>query len=94
MMLDEKLSVERQRTAWMVIIVSFTVFMLICVSTPFVANAILQNSTHPLTVLVQANEGTVGIDDEAGGRRAVIVGDAGQTMGEGNMCLQVIRQRL
>jgi hypothetical protein len=80
MILDEKLSVERQRTAWTILIVSFSVFALICVSTPFLANAFLQNSTQPLDVLVQANQGTVGIDDEAGGRRAVIVGDAGQTM--------------
>lgn len=84
MILDEKLSLERQRTAWIVLIASFTVFTLICISTPVLVNAYLQNATRPLAVVVQANQGTVGIDDETGGRRAIIVGDAGQgvTAGE------------
>ncbi|MCL4265726.1 MAG: hypothetical protein KJ069_21110 [Anaerolineae bacterium] len=87
MMIDEKLSLERQRTAWTVLIVSFTVFTLVCISTPVLTNAMLQNSTRPLDVWVQANQGTVGIDDEAGGRRAVIVGDAGQSMAAGEHVL-------
>ncbi|HRQ37144.1 MAG TPA: hypothetical protein PLD25_04415 [Chloroflexota bacterium] len=87
MMLDEKLSVERQRTAWMVLIASFTVFTVICISTPVIINAVLQNSARPLDVLAQANQGTVGIDDEAGGRRATIVGDAGQSVTAGEHVL-------
>ncbi|GIK57151.1 MAG: hypothetical protein HND44_20495 [Chloroflexi bacterium] len=87
MILDEKLSLERQRTAWIVLIASFTVFTLICISTPVLVNAYLQNATRPLDVVVQANQGTVGIDDEAGGRRAVIVGDTGQSIVTGEHVL-------
>lgn len=87
MIRDEKLSVERQRTAWIVLIASFTVFTLICISTPVIVNALLQNSTRPLAVVVQANQGTVGIDDETGGRRAIIVGDAGQSVTAGEHVL-------
>lgn len=87
MILDEKLSLERQRTAWIVLIASFTVFTLICISTPVLVNAYLQNATRPLAVVVQANQGTVGIDDETGGRRAIIVGDAGQSVTTGEHVL-------
>ncbi len=87
MILDEKSSLERQRTAWTVLIISFVIFTLICISTPVLINAYLQNATRPLGVLVQANQGTVGIDDEAGGRRATIVGDAGQSVTAGEHVL-------
>lgn len=86
-MLEEKLSLERQRTAWIVVFASFTVFVLLCISTPILINALLQNSTRLLDIWVQANQGTVGIDDQAGGRRAVIVGDAGQAMTPGEHVL-------
>jgi hypothetical protein len=87
MILNEKSNLERQRTAWTVLIVSFAIFTLLCISTPVLVNAYLQNATRPLDVLVQANQGTVGIDDEAGGRRAAIVGDAGQAMAVGEHVL-------
>lgn len=86
-MLDERKSLERQRMAWGVVLSSFVVFMVICTSLPFIVNATIQNSARVLDVLVQANQGTVGIDDQAGGRRAVIVGDLGQAVAPGEHVL-------
>ncbi|MCP4359151.1 MAG: hypothetical protein GY796_14140 [Chloroflexi bacterium] len=80
MILEEKQILERQRLAWIVLLVSFSITVLICISTPFFVSATLQSSTRLLNVLVQANQGTVGIDDQSGGRRAAIVGGAGQLM--------------
>jgi hypothetical protein len=86
-MLEEKLSLERQRMAWSVLVTSFTVFVLICLSTPFLINATLQNTTQLLDVLVQANQGTVSIADDSGNRQAVIVGDSGQLVTPGEHVL-------
>ncbi len=86
-MVDEKRSRERQRMAWGMLLGSFAIFVLICVTVPFLISAGLQNSTQFLDVLVQANQGTVGIDDETGGRRAILAGDPGQTMGPGEHVL-------
>lgn len=86
-MLDEKRSLERQRLAWGVLVVSFGVFVIICISIPFIVNASVQNSTRLLAAFVQANQGTIAIDDLAGGRRAVIAGDQGQIMNPGEHVL-------
>lgn len=77
-MLNEKRNLERQRLAWGVMLAAFTALVLTCIAIPLFINATLQNATRPIEVLVQANQGTVGIDDQAGGRRAVLVGDTGQ----------------
>jgi len=87
MILEEKQILERQRLAWIVLLVSFSITALLCISTPFFVSATLQNSTRLLNVLVQANQGTVGIDDQSGGRRAAIVGGAGQMMAPGERVL-------
>lgn len=86
-MVEETIYMERQRLAWGVLIASFSVFVLICISTPIVLNAVLQNSTRPLETLAQANEGTVGIDNEAGNRAALIVGDPRRAIASGDHVL-------
>lgn len=85
--MDDTRSLERQRLAWIIVLVCFSAFALICISMPFIANATVQNSTQQLETLVQANQGTVGIDDLAGGRRAVLAGDPGQTIVPGEHVL-------
>lgn len=71
-------TIGRQRLAWAVLIASFFVCMVISVAIPVTANAIIQNTTQTLLAGVQANQGTLGIDDASGVRRAVITGDTGE----------------
>lgn len=68
---------RRQRTAWLVLIGSFTIFCVIAIAVPLFVNSYLQNAKRPLSIIVQANQGTVGIDDPDGTRRAVLVGEPG-----------------
>ena len=77
----------RQRLAWAVLIGSFIICLLIGVTVPLSANAYIRNATQDLVSTVQANEGTVGIDDESGVRRAVIAGESGQPVEPGSSIL-------
>jgi hypothetical protein len=76
-MVEEKSKVERQRMAWVVLLTSFFACMLITIAIPITANALLQNLTKSLTIFVQANQGTVGLDDTAGDRTALLAGEQG-----------------
>lgn len=73
---DEFLS--RQRLAWVILIGSFFICVVITIAIPITANAFVQNASQNLLLAVQANQGTVGIDDESGTRRAVIQGDTAE----------------
>ncbi|MCP4427329.1 MAG: hypothetical protein GY803_22810 [Chloroflexi bacterium] len=74
----------RQRLAWVILLGSFFVCLSITIAVPFVANAYLQNATDFLAVTVQANKGTVGIDDEMDVNQAVRVGEPGRPAFPGN----------
>ncbi len=86
-MVEEKSKVERQRMAWAVLLGSFFVCMVITIAIPFTANALLQNLTESLIIFVQANQGTVGLDDVAGDRTALLAGESGVYIeaGEGGL---------
>lgn len=86
-MLEERLILERQRTAWGVVIASFCVFVTLCFAIPLSVTAFLQNAMQDLNLFVQANQGTVGIDNRGGDTRAVIVGSPGQALGFGEHVL-------
>jgi hypothetical protein len=70
----------RQRLAWIILAGSFICCALLSVSLPLAAGAFLQNATQPLNISVQANQGTVGIEEENGPRRAVLVGEPAQSI--------------
>jgi hypothetical protein len=72
---EEENHLGRQRLAWAFLIGSFTICLLIGIAVPLSANAYIRNATQDLITTIQANEGTVGIDDEMGVRRAVIAGE-------------------
>ncbi len=74
---ESKKRLERQRIAWVIILSSFGVCILLTLATPFLINATVQNATETLGIYVQANQGTVAIDDAGGGRQAVIAGELG-----------------
>lgn len=69
---------SRQRLAWAILFGSFFACALVGVAVPLGLRAFLQNSTRPLEVTVQANQGTVGVNAENGPRRAVLVGEPPQ----------------
>ncbi|MCP5094569.1 MAG: hypothetical protein GY943_03330, partial [Chloroflexi bacterium] len=75
---------ERQRLAWMVVLTSFFICALVTVSIPFLINAGLQNLVEPLDVMVQANQGTVRIDNENGNPDAILAGDLGRLVDIGS----------
>lgn len=69
---------DRQRLAWAILLSSFFVCLAITVAVPLTANAYVQKATEFLNVTVQANKGTVGIDDTTDVSRAVRAGEPGQ----------------
>ena len=74
-MVEEKSKVERQRMAWAVLLGSFFICMVITIAVPFTANALVQNLTESLAILVQSNQGTVGIENSTGDRSALLAGE-------------------
>jgi hypothetical protein len=80
---EQRSSAGRQRLGWTVLLGSFAICMILTVAVPFTVNAFLQNATKFLTVAVQANQGTVGIDDASDVRQAVLVGQPGKTIEPG-----------
>ena len=77
---NENQSLGRQRLAWTILIGSFFICVVISIAIPIAANAFIQSAKLNLLTSIQANQGTVGIDDESGVRRAVIAGDIAETV--------------
>ena len=75
---------DRQRLAWTILLSSFFICTVLTVSFPFVINAFVQNSTELLDVFVQANQGTVRIDNEDGVGGAVLAGASGRMVNVGS----------
>lgn len=71
---------SRQRLAWIVLIGSFFVCLFLGVTLPLSISAFVQNATQPLDITIQANQGTVGIDEENGLRRAILAGETPQSI--------------
>jgi hypothetical protein len=86
-MIDDENQVGRQRLAWAVLIGSFFICVVIGFTVPLSASAYIRNATQDLLTTVQANEGTVGIDDENGVRRAVLAGENAEPVESGSSIL-------
>lgn len=71
---------ERQRLAWAVLIGSFTLCLAITIMTPFIMNAALQNTKRPLTNMIEANQGTVRIDNANNESSVLIAGEPGKSV--------------
>ena len=78
---------RRERLAWAILIGSFFVCLLITVTVPLAASAFVQSATIDLGTTVQANQGTVGIDDAGGVRSAALVGEQPQSIEAGSSIL-------
>lgn len=66
---------SRERLAWAVLLICFTIWVALVLAVPWVVNSFLKNATRPLHLIVQANEGTVGLAGEQGQRDAIFVGE-------------------
>ena len=64
----------RQRLAWITLAGSVFCCLVFGVAIPLGLNAFVQNSKQSLDISVQANQGTVGIEELNGSRRVVLVG--------------------
>lgn len=65
----------RQRLAWVVLLTSFFICLGLAGGTVVALNRFLRHSTRPLTINVQANQGTVVVYQDNNGTRAVRPGD-------------------
>ena len=68
----------RERLAWTFLLGSFAVWLLLILAMPFAVRNFLYNARRPLLLAIEANEGTVGLEDPAGRRPAVLAGDGPQ----------------
>ncbi len=66
---------NRERVAWAILLVSFVVWLILVLAVPVGVSSFLQNASRPLVLLVQANEGTVGLTTPQGQRDAIFVGE-------------------
>ena len=74
---------NRELLGWAFLLTGFAIFAAIAVAVPLSISSYLHNSTQPLATVVQANQGTVRIDDSSGNVRAVLAGEAGQSIESG-----------
>lgn len=68
----------RERLAWAFLLVGFAIWLSLVIAVPVSASRILQKARQPLVMAIQANEGTVGLEDKDGRRPAVFAGDPPQ----------------
>lgn len=82
-MLPEQTVRQRARLAWVVMLTSFFICLFLTISVPILGNRFIQTATEPLDVQVQANQGTIRIDNLSGRDGAVIAGGPGQLIERG-----------
>lgn len=71
---------ERQRLGWIVMLGSFSLCLIMTITLPLTINAALQNMKRPLTTVVQANQGTVRVDNANNESTVLIAGEEGQSI--------------
>jgi hypothetical protein len=72
----------RQRLAWAVLLISFFLCLGLAGGTVVGLNNFLRRSTRPLTITLQANQGTVVVYQDSNGSRAVRPGDLPQNINQ------------
>lgn len=78
---------RRQRLAWAVVLSSFVTFVALIVLVPLTVNVVIQRAVRPLLVQVQANQGTIGIQQSDSGTSALFAGEQPQTLAAGGVVL-------
>lgn len=78
---------RRQRLAWTVVLGSFIVFVALLILVPLTINSAVQRAVRPLAIRVQANQGTVGIQQADNGTSALFAGNEAQSFDSGGTIL-------
>ncbi len=78
---------RRQRLAWILLLAGFIACIGLLVSIPIIANWTIQEATRSLDILVQANQGTVGVLRSDGETVALFTGDPGYEVSAGSTVL-------
>lgn len=78
---------RRQRLAWFILLGSFFLCVATAVAVPLSVSAWVQGATRPLTINVQANQGTVGVLASDTGTGAIFAGDPAQPLDPGETIL-------
>ena len=78
---------RRQRLAWMIVFGGFITFVALLVIVPLTVNASIQRAVRPLAIRVQANQGTVGIQQADNGTSALFAGNEAQPFDSGGTVL-------
>lgn len=73
---------DRQRLAWIVLLGSSGLCLLLTIAVPLSMNAALHNMKRPLTTIVQANQGTVRVDDALNISTVLIAGEPGKAIND------------
>lgn len=71
---------ERQRLAWFIMLGSFSLCLVVTIALPITVNAMLQNMKRPLTTIVEANQGTVRVDNANNESTVLIAGEEGHSI--------------
>lgn len=66
---------SRRRLAWIFILAGFSIFLAMCMATPFGVNYYLQNSRQPLITSVATNQGTLALIEATGETVALLAAD-------------------
>ena len=67
---------NRERLAWAILLACFAIWLVLIILVPLSVNNFIQNARRELAISLQANQGTVGLEDEGGQRQAIYVGEA------------------
>ena len=74
----------RRRTAWMIVLLAFAVFLVIAISVPLLVSSWLRRSTRPLTTIAVANQGTLALVRPEGETSAILETEGGEFLGNGD----------
>lgn len=74
----------RRRTAWMIVLLAFALFLVIAISVPLFVSSWLRRSTRPLTTIAVANHGTLALVSPTGETSAILETEAGEFVQNGD----------
>ncbi|MEM9776630.1 MAG: hypothetical protein AAF902_18775 [Chloroflexota bacterium] len=74
----------RRRTAWMIVLLAFAVFLVIAISVPLLVSSWLRRSTRPLTTTAVANHGTLALVSPTGETSAILETEGGEFLANGD----------
>lgn len=74
----------RRRTAWLIVLLAFSVFLVISISVPVLASQWLRRSMRPLTSTAVSNQGTLALVQAGGETSAILETENGEFLGNGD----------